>query len=130
MPGAAAREQLLVQFKRLRAGHPAWLRVTVADVPATTSLKACLANRPVEGSWRKETPPHDFTASGLPAARVALAGRSGKNHLVSETVAVRRAGRVYFFSGTFPDGDTEAREQVRQAVEGVTWEEQAVVAGR
>jgi hypothetical protein len=129
-PGGAARERLLVQYKRLQAGRPAWLRVSVADSLPGASPAACLAGRAPGRDWRKGSAVQPLEISGHPAARVAYAGHWNKQSLVSETVAVRQGDRVYYFTGTFPDGDDAAREQVRQAVAGATWQAPLAVAGR
>jgi hypothetical protein len=44
------QERFLVRYDRISTGHHAWLRVTVADLPSPTPLKACLSTRqPVRG---------------------------------------------------------------------------------
>src|SRR5947209_6454462 len=50
---APAGERLLVRYKRLRAGAPAWLCVTAADVPRSTTLAACLEGHAPRGNWRR-----------------------------------------------------------------------------
>jgi hypothetical protein len=121
-PGGAGRERLLVQYKRLTAGRPAWLRVTVAEAPAATPPTALVAGRTPAKDWRREGTVESLEVRGLPAARIAFTGRWGNQDYVSETVAVRRDGRVYFLTGTFPAADDDAHEQVRRAVDSATWE--------
>jgi hypothetical protein len=113
------QERLLVRYDRLTAGRLAWLRVSVADVPSTTSLAACLSP-PAEG-WRAEADVEDLEIGGLPAARVAFLGRWEGQEYLNESVAVRKGERVYRITASFPAGDAEAREQVRQAAAAAEW---------
>jgi len=41
--------------------------------------------------------------------------------VVEEVVAVRRRERTYFFRGVFAKGDGKARDQIRRAVERLSW---------
>jgi hypothetical protein len=111
-----------VRYDRLAAGHHAWLRVTVADIALSTSLKARLAGRSPQRSWKRESEEEKFEVSGLPASRIAFRGLWDEHDYLCETVAVRKGKTVYFVTASFPAGDNEAREQVRQAVAGATWE--------
>jgi hypothetical protein len=120
-PGQA-QERLLVRYDRLAAGSHAWLRVTVADVSDSTPLKECLANRSPEGDWGRESEKENLEVGGQPAARVALVGRSDQQDYLCETVAVRKGGKVYFITASLPASDGPAREQVRRAVAGATWQ--------
>ncbi|HZT83393.1 MAG TPA: hypothetical protein VFA26_24395 [Gemmataceae bacterium] len=129
-PGLAAGERLLVQYKRLTAGRPAWLRLTAADVSPSIPLDACAAARPPGRDWRREGLAEQTLVGGQPAARVRFAGRWGKLPYSGEVVAVRRAGRVYLFTATFPAAEAETREQVRQAVAAATWPGAEALAGR
>jgi hypothetical protein len=60
--------------------------------------------------------------SGLPAVRIAFAGRWNNQDYLNETVAVRHGEQVYLITASFPASDRVAREQVRQAVAGTTWQ--------
>ena len=122
----SGQERLLVQYKRLQAGNPAWLRVSVADLPRSTSLATYLVGRSPGCGWRRESSAQKLEVNGLPAVRVAFAGRSGKNDLFSETVAVRQAEHVYLFTGVVPASDNAAREQVRRAVASAAWARQGL----
>jgi hypothetical protein len=121
-PGRPAPERLLVRYDRLTAGHLAWLRVTVADLPAASPLEACLAGSSPGSGWKPETDVETLEVSGLPAARVAFVGRWENQDYLCETTAVRRGERVYWITASFPASDGPAREQVRQAVAGATWQ--------
>jgi hypothetical protein len=117
-----SQERLLVRYDRLAAGYHAWLRVTVADVPLSMPLMACLAKRSPERGWKRESAEESLEVSGLPAARVAFVGRWDKQDYLCETVAVRKGENVYFITASFPASESTAREQVRQAVAGATWQ--------
>jgi hypothetical protein len=131
VPVIPNQEQLLVQYKRLTAEHPAWLRVSVAELPASMSLAACLAARSPGKNWRPEGTMQEIDCQGQPAGRLTFRGHCGKQDFIAETVAVRRGPHVFFLTGTVPADDATARAQVREAVAGAGWEERnAVVAGR
>jgi hypothetical protein len=116
-----APERLLVRYDRLSGEH-AWLRVSVADVPSSTPLPACLT-RPISGKdWKSQTREESLEVGGLPAARAAFLGRWNGHEYINETVAVRQGEQVYLITASFPASDSEAREQVRQAVACATWE--------
>jgi hypothetical protein len=115
-------ERLLVRYDRVLAGHHAWLRVTIADVPSSTPLKACLSTRLPGRAWKRESEEESLEVSGLPASRIAFAGRWHDQDYLCETVAVRKEENVYLISASFPAADATAREQVRQAVAGAVWQ--------
>lgn len=115
-------ERLLVRYDRALAGHHAWLRVTVADVPASMPLKACLSTRLPGRGWKRESQEENLEVSGLPAARITFAGRWHDQDYLCETVAVRKEESVYLISASFPASDTTAREQVGQAVASAAWQ--------
>src|SRR5438093_13705258 len=67
-------DRLLVQYKRLQAGAPAWLRVTVADMPLSRPLDVCLAER-APGNWKREPEVEKIQVGRLPAVRASFVGR-------------------------------------------------------
>ena len=113
------RAGMLARYDRLTAGQLAWLRVAVAEAPASTSPSAFLT-APGE-SWRREGKEEALEVSGQPAARAAFLGRWQGRAYQCESTAVRRAGRVYVITASFPAGDAAARDQVRAAVAGIAW---------
>jgi hypothetical protein len=117
----AASERLLVRYDRLTAGRLAWVRVTVADLPAAQPLPAVLAAYAPGTGWKRAGEVESLEVSGHPAARVAFTGVWGKQDYLCETAAVRAGERVYFVSASFPAADETAREQVRRVVEHATW---------
>jgi hypothetical protein len=119
--GGAVQERLLVRYDRLTAGRLAWIRVTIAGLPAAISLKDCVSTRFPGPNWKRETEPEDLELNGRPAARIAFAGKWSNQDFINETVAVRQGEQVYLITASFPAADTKAREQVRQAVAGATW---------
>jgi hypothetical protein len=115
------RERILVRYDLTSTGHHAWLRVTVADLPAATPLKAYLSTRLPGPGWKRESEEENLEVSGLPAARMDFVGRWQDHDYLCETVAVRKGEKVYLFSASFPASNSMAREQVRQAVAGAAW---------
>jgi hypothetical protein len=100
----------------------AWLRVTVADSPSSMPLKGCLSSRTPGPDWKRESEEGSLEVSGLPAARIVFAGRWDQQDYLYETVAVRKGENVYFITASLPASDSAAREEVRQAVAGATWQ--------
>lgn len=116
-------ERFLVRYDRISTGDRAWLQVTVAELPSSTPLKSCLSNRlPVRG-WKRESEEGSLEVGGLPAARIAFVGPWHDQDYLCETTAVRKGEKVYLISAAFPASDSQAREQVRQAVLGASWQE-------
>jgi hypothetical protein len=64
----------------------------------------------------------DLEVGGRPAARLVFRGRWEGQDYDTEAVAVRTGGQVYVLAAAFPAGDAAAREQVRQAVAGASWQ--------
>jgi hypothetical protein len=120
--GSAAQERLLVRYDRLTAGQLAWLRVTVAELPAAKPLKAIAPACSPGPGWKQEGDVTDCEIGGLPAIRVAFLGTWNTREYVCETALVRKGERVYLITGSFPAADTAARDQVRQAVAGASWQ--------
>jgi hypothetical protein len=119
-PGKSA-ERLIVRYDRVSAGQRAWLRVSIADLPASTSLDDYVAARAPAAGWKRQTLETGGEIGGLPAARAVFTGRFLDQDYISESVAVRRDAQVYVFSASFPASDPTAREEIRKAIEGATW---------
>jgi hypothetical protein len=121
-PGKLSEERLLVEYKRVTSAKPASLEVSMADIPAGTDVAACLEGRASpDDSWQPQGSAENIEVGGQPAARRAFLGQFGQDRVMREIMAVRRGGRVYFFTGLFPADDSKAREQVRKAVASVAW---------
>jgi hypothetical protein len=120
LPGfdAAHQERLLVRYDRLTTGDHAWMRLSVAAVPTTTTLERYLATRAPRPDWRREGDVETLEINGKPAARSVWKGRWRNKDYLCEVAAVRRGDEVYFFTASFPATDTAASEEVRQAVAG------------
>jgi hypothetical protein len=116
------QERLLARYDRISTGQHAWVRVSVADLPSSTPLKACLSTRLPGRDWKRESEEENLEVSGLPAARIAFVGRWQDQDYLCETVVVRKGEKVYLFSAAFPASDDTAREQVRQAVRRASWQ--------
>ena len=54
--------------------------------------------------------------------RFILSGKGPDGQWVREVAAVRRDGRVYFFTATFGPKDGDTRDQVRKTLAGVSWD--------
>ncbi len=121
LPGQS-QERFLVRYDRISTSQHAWLRVSDADLPTSTHLKALLSTRLPGRGWKRESEEESLEVSGLPAARIAFAGRWYDQEYLCETFAVRRGEKVYLFSAAFPTADDTARQQVRQAVLQVSWQ--------
>ncbi len=115
-------ERFLVRYDRISTGQHAWLRVTVADLPSSAPLKAYLSNHLPGRGWKRESEEEGLEVGGLPAARIAFAGRFYDQNYLCETTAVRKGEKAYLFSAAFPAADETAREQVRQAVLRASWQ--------
>jgi hypothetical protein len=123
--GPAPQERLLVKYARLSSDKAAILRVSVVDLPESTSLADFLDKRSPGRGWQPVSPSEPLKLDGRPALRRVYAGRQEKEATIREIVAVQRDQRVYLFTGTFPQGDTKAREKVRQAVASLSWKSDA-----
>jgi hypothetical protein len=121
-PGRADKERLLVNYQNTGAGKPAFLEVTLVDLPESTDLAAYLAG-PSYGSefWRQKPPPQPLDLGAAHGVRYVYTSRVGKDDLTKEVVVVRRGERVYFFIAIFATGDTDTREQIRKAVGSLIW---------
>jgi hypothetical protein len=129
-PSVPSKDRLLVQYKRLTAGHPAWLRVAVADSASSITPANYLANRSPGKGWKRTGAVETLELDGLPAARTLHRGHWQKKDYIAEIVAVRQAERVYLFTATYPAKDDQARDEARQAVAGATWHEAIALARR
>jgi hypothetical protein len=121
-PLGSSSEHLLVRYDRVTSGYSAWLRVSVAELPASAPLQASLSNRSPGSGWKREHDVESLEVSGLPAARVVFGGRWLGQDYLNETVAVRKDENVYIITASFPATDAAARDAVRQAVEHATWQ--------
>jgi hypothetical protein len=119
LPLETGQERVLVQYKRLQAGKPAWLRISVAEFLESTSLETYVARRSPGREWHREKEIETLEVGGRPASTVTFGGRCGRKDLLCETIAVRRENRVYFFMGFFLLADSSARDAFRKAVETV-----------
>jgi hypothetical protein len=120
-PGPVSKERVLVIYRYFGGALPATLQVSLVDLPETADLAEHLA-RPSEGiDWRTSARPEPLHIGGQAAKRYFLSGKAGKYDMAREVVALRRGGRVYFFSASFLGSDGVRREQVRETIAGVLW---------
>jgi hypothetical protein len=121
-PGKLTREHLLVEYKRNLPPRQATLQVSMHDLPPEEDLAAWLDQRePAPQVWKRADPPEMFQLAGLSAVRVVFAGQPGREPELKEVTAVRRGERVYVFSALFAAADARSRQQVRRAVESLSW---------
>jgi hypothetical protein len=121
-PGKAEKERTLVDYRRAAGPSGASLRVSLADLPESTDLEKYLAG-PSYGAdkWRPTGRPEETPVGSASGTRYAFSGRVGKEEVAKEVVAVRRGGRVYFFTALYAPKDVEVRDQLRRVVSSVVW---------
>jgi hypothetical protein len=121
--GPLTKEHVLVAYRNVQPGspRPAAFEVSCADLPESADLTAHLSAG--KGNWRAVKPPEPVAAGNAAGVRITLAGRVGNDALQKEVVAVRRGGRVYFFTLIAAPTDTAARAQARQAVGSLMWKD-------
>jgi hypothetical protein len=127
-PGRQEQERALVEYKRLDVQGPAFFRASLLDLPESTTAEAYLRGRPPgPDKWQPAAGTETLQVGGLPATRVTFTGmweEEKKEEVVKEVVAVRRGGRVYFFTGIFAADDPKARALVRTAVASIVWDQE------
>ena len=122
-PGPVPKEKLLIGYRKpSQEPRPATFEVSCADLPESADLTAHQAGpATAPHPWRPNKPAEPLSVGDVPATRITLAQGSGPAALTREVVAVRRGGRVYFFSLTAAANDTASRDQARRAVASVVW---------
>jgi hypothetical protein len=120
--GRPTGERLLVRYDRVLSGQTGWLRISVGELPASHPLKECLTASAPASSWKKQADIETVEIGGLPAERIGFTGRWQGQDYLSESIAVRKNERVYIITASVPAEDTEARDQVRQAIGRATWQ--------
>jgi hypothetical protein len=117
-----APERLLVRYDRLTSAEHAWLRLSVAEAPASLASQTFVSSRAPAPSWKRDSEIEQLEMAGQPAARTSFRGKWNGSEFISESVAVRRGAQIFLITATFPAHDSEAREQVRQAVARTAWQ--------
>lgn len=120
--GKSVRERLLVRYDRLTSSQHAWLRVSVAEAPVSVSPQSFASSKSPGPTWKRELEVESVEVAGMPAARTAFRGKWNGDAFISESVAIRKDAHIYLITATFPAPDTEARDQVRQAVARTSWQ--------
>ncbi|MGL4552045.1 MAG: hypothetical protein ACRC33_12770 [Gemmataceae bacterium] len=121
--GKVERERPLVEYRPTAASDgTAMLRVSLIDLAPSADVAAVVSapSHSVE-KWEPAGPPEEAAVGGAAGTRYAYTGRAGKGRLAKEVIAVRRGGRVYFFTALFDPKDADAREQLRRVVGSVIW---------
>ena len=121
-PGKAEKERTLVDYRPTAGPSGASLRVSLADLPDSTDLATHLAG-PSYGAdkWRPAGRPEETAVGSATGTRYSFSGRVSKDEVAKEVVAVRRGGRVYFFTALYAPKDVEVRDQLRRVVSSVVW---------
>ena len=127
--GPQGQERMLVKYKRLNDGDPAFFHVSMIDLPDSVEATSYVRERPPgPENWQSIPGSEAVTVDGVVAERVTFTGvweEARKQAVVNEVVAVRHNGRVYFFSGIFAAADRTAREQIRQCVASIAWDKKS-----
>ncbi|HZT80003.1 MAG TPA: hypothetical protein VFA26_07275 [Gemmataceae bacterium] len=122
-PGPLSEERALVAYRRPVGDATASLGVSMLDIPESADLADVIKQRRGTTEWQPEGEVESLQLGGRPAARGAYRSRkaAGAPALVKEVVAVRKGGRVYFFTAVFDADDAKTREQVRKSIETLSW---------
>jgi hypothetical protein len=127
--GRQQQERMLVKYKRLDDGGPAFFRASMVDLPESVAATSYLRERPPGPENWQSTPGFEtVTVHGITAERVTFTGvweEGNKQAVVKEVVAVRHNGRIYFFSGIFGAADNTAQAQIRQCVASIAWDKES-----
>jgi hypothetical protein len=126
-PGWIDQERTLVKYKRLGSPAPAKFRVTMKDLPDSTSVLAYLKDRPPgPEQWKLTSAEEAVNINGQVATRATYTGvweeDDAEDQVIKEVVAFQRGNRVYFFTGIFPQAERKTNEVVRKAVASVVWD--------
>jgi hypothetical protein len=120
--GKLDSERLLTEYKCMTCARPATLVVSVAEIPAGTSLSDYVTRTTLKGEkWQLRGAAEHFKINEEPAVRIVYTQRVGKDEMVREVVAFRRGARVYLFKGFYADSDAKSRKEIRGAVDSVVW---------
>ena len=120
-PGKVDKERLLVAYRQSEdAPIGADLEVSLIDLPPDADLAAYLAAASHGAArWQSAGKPEELSMNGEAALRYVFT--ASRDRMFKEAVVFRRQERVYFFVGLFAASDKQARQQIRRAIESVTW---------
>ena len=118
-PGPADTERLLVRYAGPPSATPPSFEVALQDLAESTDLVAHLKapSHSITTPWNIAEPAQPLTIGGAAGNRFTFS----QGDITKETVAFRRGARVYFFTGIFATADTQSRDQIRQAVQSLSW---------
>ncbi|HEV3204889.1 MAG TPA: hypothetical protein VGY77_10920 [Gemmataceae bacterium] len=120
--GKLSKEHSLVRFVRKGGDKKALFEITVASLGDSADLAAHAAGPSFSAKeWRQSSKGEKVETQGLSGTRFTFTGRIGKEEMIKEVVAFRKGDRVYFFNGLFFPGDSQARNQIRQAIASTIW---------
>jgi hypothetical protein len=115
-----------VKYKRLDEQGPAFFRASMLDLAEDANLATYLREKPPgPENWHATGATETLQVGGQPATRVTFTGiweEGEKEEVVKEVVAVRRGGRVYFFTGIYPAANRNVQTIIRTAVASVVWD--------
>jgi hypothetical protein len=117
-PRPGSGEHLLVRFQAPLGKTRAVFEVTLDQKPESDDV-AMLVRQPSHAapSWDPVTEPAPLNIGGVSAMRYTLKNKN----TMKEVVAVRRDGKLFLFTLIAALADTPARDQIRQAIDGLTW---------
>jgi hypothetical protein len=122
IPGRAEEERLLVEYRLLRSDNPAVLRVLVIDLPASYEMVSYLLSAPSgQSPWEMKSQV-DVKINDANGTRYTMDHGRGKDQEIREVLVMRRRSRDYLFTGMYAASDTKARDQIRRALESLTWQ--------
>jgi hypothetical protein len=121
--GPIDRERMLVLYRQPDAGPPSSLGLTVVDIGAGADLGKHVVEASGTAPPWKLIDKQEARVGSRPAERYRLSARAPEGELRREVVAVRKGGRVYFFTGTWGANDTASPEQVRRTLDAVLWKD-------
>jgi hypothetical protein len=121
-PGPVEKERLLVQYRRVHGDSQATLEVSLMDLPEDTDSAAYLSGPSFSARhWKLMGRPESMEVGGVPGTRFRFTAPVNGAELGKEITAVRRGGRIYFFTVLFSPKDATAPEQVRRSIGRLVW---------
>ncbi len=120
-PGPVEKERLLVQYRNSSENN-ATLEISLMDLPEDADLAEYLSGPSFSvHHWDSVGKAESIEAGGIKGTRFRFSGRAGSSELAKEVTAIRRGGRVYFFTVLYSPKEPAASEQVRRSIGRLTW---------
>jgi hypothetical protein len=119
-PPSGPGDHLLLRIQAPPGTSRASFEVSVDEHPESGDIEAIVRERSHGSSaagWELVGAPTPITVGGTPAMRYSLKDKKS----TKEVVALRRDKALFLFTLIADSKDAEAREQIRQLIDGVTW---------